>query len=209
MKYRTRTPTGDREIEVILPSIPYRAFVSGGFDSAVMLYMLCKEAIAEKQDTVYAVVVDRGPELGAVEFSKQVCQWATEKTGIKVDLLVVEAPDGIHHSEYVKKPGYKLIEQGYVLISADTQNPPDVTLPGLAPVRIPPNFEHDWWQHPFSAVDKSHTVFLAKYFRILDDISRITHTCTASPDVRCGECWQDHERAWAFKVLGYEDPGQY
>jgi 7-cyano-7-deazaguanine synthase in queuosine biosynthesis len=210
MIHRVRTPTGERYVEINLPRKPYRAFVSGGFDSAVMLYLLCLKALDTKQDTVYTVVVDRGPEQGAVEFSKGVCEWASEKTGIKIDQLVMEVPEDIHHSLYVKVPGLHLNEQGYVCISADTQNPPDCGhFPGIAPNRIAPGSNYSNWRFPFGTLDKSHTVYLAWKLGILDEVSAITHTCTATPNIRCGECWQDTERAWAFDLLGLEDPGIY
>jgi 7-cyano-7-deazaguanine synthase in queuosine biosynthesis len=95
------------------------------------------------------------------------------------------------------------------VIGADTTNP-TVELPGLAPVRVPVE-EQDKWQNyklPFLHLDKSHTVQLAHDLG-LDWLPKMTHTCTESPDIRCGQCWQCNERAWAFNLLGLEDTGTF
>ena len=207
MMYRTRTPTGDGYINVQLPTKPYRLFVSGGFDSALLLYLFCKQAQAQELSTVYVAVVDRG--LASVDFAYKVCAWATVKTGILVNIEVLTIAEDLEHHRQVNEPASRLHAQNIITVSADTQNPPNVELPGVAPRRIAANSHYDNWHFPFSGVDKSHTVWLAQRLDILDDISAITHTCTETAGLRCGQCWQCSERAWAFNLLGYTDIGQY
>ncbi len=205
--HRTRTPTGDGYSDVTLPAKPYKVFVSGGFDSALLLYILCRQAVEQKLDTVYAVVVDRG--FASVDFSLRVCQWAEQRTGVKVDLEVLSIPEDLPHWRHINEPATQLHARGLITVSADTQNPPGVELPGVAPRRIQPNLQFSNWLFPFSGVDKSHTVYLANRLGVLDDIAEISHTCTETHGLRCGQCWQCSERAWAFNLLGLSDIGQY
>lgn len=207
MMHRTRTPTGDGYSEITLPSKPYKVFVSGGFDSALLLYILCEQARDCQQEKVHAVVVDRG--FASVDFARSVCRWAETAIGISVDLEVLSIPADLPHGQQINEPARLLHARGLITISADTQNPPEVKLPGVAPNRIPPNSRYDNWLFPFAGVDKSHTVSLAKRLGILDAIAEITHTCTETNGVRCGCCWQCSERAWAFDLLQLEDTGQY
>ena len=43
---------------------------------------------------------------------------------------------------------------------------------------------------------------------ILDDISKITHSCVRLYRGSCGECLWCVERAWAFEQNGYTDLGE-
>ena len=207
MMYRTRTPTGDGYINVQLPLKPYKVFVSGGFESALLLYLLTKEAQAQQQNTISVAVVDRG--LASVDFARSVCAWVENKTNVNIDIEVLTIAPDLPHGRHINEPAERLHARGLILVSADTQNPPSVELPGVAPRRVAANSHYDNWFYPFSGVDKSHTVWLANHQGILNDISAITHTCTETDGLRCGQCWQCSERAWAFNLLGYTDIGQY
>ena len=207
MIYRSRTTTGDRYTEIILPSKPYKVFVSGGFDSALLLFILCSQARDINQSTVTAAVVDRG--FGSVNFARRVCSWAGQRTGIKVDVQELKISPELPHGQHISEPAASLHEQGFITISADTQNPENVDFPGAEPKRIPPNSRFTNWLFPFSGIDKTHTLFIAKQLGVLDEIATITHTCTDSHDLRCGKCWQCSERIWAFDQLGWTDIGKY
>lgn len=193
--------------KVFFPADKFGLFISGGFDSAIMLDLYCAEAIRRQQSSLTCITIDRGS--AAVEFGRSICDWAKEKHNIQIDHMIVSVPDGLHHSRHVSYPAEQLFRFGFqTLISADTQNPP-VELPGTEPVRIPANAEYRGWHFPFAKMNKCETVQLANSLGILDEVSQLSHSCTETTGDRCGTCWQCSERKWAFDQAGLTDTGRY
>jgi hypothetical protein len=192
---------------ITIPEGNFGLFISGGFDSALMLHLYCIEAKKSGLNSLRCITIDRGS--AAVDFGKSICEWAENLHEIEIDHLIVSIPVGLHHSRHVSYPAEQLFRFGFkTLISADTQNPP-VTLLGTEPVRIPPDANYTGWHFPFAKIDKSETVKLAHQVGILEDISKLSHSCTETTGERCGSCWQCNERAWAFKEVGLIDPGTF
>jgi len=192
---------------VFFPENRFGLFVSGGFDSALMLYLYAIEAKNRKINQLHCITIDRGS--AAIEFGQAVCDWVHTKLEIQIDQLVVAIPEGLHHSRHVSYPAEQLFRFGFnTLISADTQNPP-ITLDGTEPVRIPPDANYKGWHFPFAKMDKSETIKLAADLGVLDEISKISHSCTETTGARCGNCWQCNERKWAFEQTGLTDLGNY
>ena len=192
---------------IIFPEDTFGLFISGGFDSALMLHLYCIEAKNKNIDTLHCITIDRGS--AAVEFGKSICQWAEKLHQIKINHLIVSIPEKLHHSQHISYPAQQLFRFGFkTLISADTQNP-DIKLPGTEPTRIPPDANFSGWHFPFAKMDKRETVELAHQIGILDEISELSHSCTETSGERCGSCWQCNERSWAFKEVGLIDIGKY
>ena len=192
---------------VFFPDESFALFVSGGFDSAVMLHLYCLEAKKRNRTTLHCITADRG--FAAIEFSQGVCDWAKQKHGVEINHIVVPTPEGMHNSREVAHAAEKVYHYGFkTLICAETKNPP-VELPGTAPTRVPQTLNIPGWHFPFSHLDKKDTIQLAFDLGILDEIAPISHTCTTTTGIRCGFCWNCHERKWAFDELGLEDSGNY
>ena len=192
---------------VFFPEERFGLFISGGFDSALMLHLYCLEAKQRGHSSLHCITIDRGS--AAVEFAQSICEWAETKHGIKINHMIVSIPQGLHHSRHISYPAEQLFRFGFrTLISADTQNPP-IKLPGSEPVRIPPDANYQGWHFPFGAVNKSETVKLANVMGVLEEIALLSHSCTETTGERCGACWQCNERKWAFNELGLKDPGNY
>jgi len=192
---------------IIFPDDNFGLFISGGFDSALMLHLYCIEAKKRNLNSLRCITIDRGS--AAIEFGTSICEWAENLHDIKIDHLTVSIPEGLHHSRHVSYPAEQLFRFGFkTLISADTQNPP-VKLPGTEPVRIPPDVNYKGWHFPFAKMNKSETVKLAHQVGVLEDISKLSHSCTETNGERCGSCWQCSERAWAFKEVCLEDAGTF
>jgi 7-cyano-7-deazaguanine synthase in queuosine biosynthesis len=210
MQYTVTTSTGTKDVTVYWPKGVKRLGImtSGGFDSALMLWMWAQYPVPEGCSLV-AVATDRG--LGAKEFAQGIVDKVNELLGTRIELLVLPVSNSTRHQQQVNKPANIAMRKGMFdcVISADTTNP-TVSLPGVEPQRvtIEQQFVYDNWQHPFLHMDKSHTVQLVHDLD-LDWIPKMSHTCTETADIRCGQCWQCNERAWAFNLLGLEDTGTF
>lgn len=192
---------------ILFPEDRFGLYISGGFDSALMLHLYCIEAKNRSVGTLYCITIDRGS--AAIDFGKSICQWAENLHKIKIEHMIVSIPEKLHHSQHISYPSQQLFRFGFkTLISADTQNPP-IKLNGTEPVRIPPDANYDGWHFPFARMDKSQTVELAHQMEVLEEISKLSHSCTETDGERCGSCWQCNERAWAFQKTGLIDPGKF
>ena len=209
MKYTVTTPTGTRTVEVYWPSGVKRLGlnVSGGFDSALMLWLWANFPTPEGCELL-AVTTDRG--LGAKEFASRIVDHVNSLTGRSIQHLVLPVAPTTPHSKQVSNPVTIAMRRGMYdcMMGADTGNPP-VTLPGVEPVRLSlekQNYANA--KHPFLHCDKTHTVQLVQELG-LSWIPEMSHTCTETSDVRCGRCWQCSERAWAYQTLGLTDIGRF
>jgi 7-cyano-7-deazaguanine synthase in queuosine biosynthesis len=192
---------------VFIPEDRFGLFISGGFDSAVMLHLYCLGIKNNQQSTLNCITVDRG--FAAVEFGAAICEWAENKHNIKINHMIVSIPEGLHHSKHVSYPAKQLFKFGFkTLISADTQNPPEELI-GTGPTRIAPDAKFTGWHFPFSTLTKRETVKLAHDLGVLEEISTLSHSCTETDGDRCGNCWQCNERKWAFNELNLVDVGKF
>jgi hypothetical protein len=174
-------------------------FVSGGFDSALMLYvcsLICQE---ENLSTDFIVfTVPRHDD--SITHSKRVINWVTKKFNSKIKTFMIGDPD-LHHSDQVWSGVVPALNLCPCIILSDTANPS--CLPN-GPVRtkvVTPGVIQ-----PFIDVTKKDTVALAIHLG-LTDLMEITHTCTESKFLRCNQCWQCRERAWGFAENNYIDLG--
>ena len=65
-------------------------------------------------------------------------------------------------------------------------------------------YEHRIKQ-PFDSYTKDTLVAMAMEEGIVDDVSKITHSCVVKSRGRCGECFWCEEREWAFQQHGLMD----
>ena len=211
MQYTVTTPTGTKVIDIVWPEGYKKVAVAagGGFDSTLLLWLYANLPVPEGCELVVATTM-HGP--GADVFAKGIVEKINELTGRNLQHFILPVAPTTHHTKQVSFPTSIAMRRGMFecVVGADTSNPANVILPGLAPNRLPLDQQYSWgnYKFPFLHIDKSHTVQLVHDLG-LDWLPKMTHTCTESADIRCGQCWQCSERAWAFKLLGLEDSGTF
>ena len=176
-------------------------FISGGFDSAVLLYICCLIRQQENLPSHFEIVTVPRHDDSRLH-SARIVEWMNNKFNIDLTTSIVGNPD-LHHSKQVWSGTTVVWNKLDYLLYGDTINPP--TLPN-GPVRALENFWPNKVIRPFIRACKDNVVQLAIELE-LNELMKISHTCTESKTLRCNICWQCRERAWAFEVNNYKDPG--
>lgn len=174
-------------------------FMSGGFDSSILSYIVFKyinDNNIDKSVTVY--VVPRHDD--SINHVNRVLNSFAKN--INYTYKVVGNPN-LHHSMQVFSGIQEAKNSNNVLWIADTKTPSELPNGPTRP-KIIKNNEY----HPFLTYYKTITIQIACYFDILNEISTISHTCTESLLLRCNKCWQCKERSWAFTTLNLIDIGE-
>lgn len=181
-------------------------FISGGFDSTTLLYLLCKIIANEGLDIAVKVFIVPRYDDSTVHASR-ILVWISSIFN-SIEFVVEHIGDpGLHHSKQVLS-GIHAVRVKWPelpMLLADTNIPPELQTPA-APKRV--KSHNSLIIQPFIDYDKRTTVMLAEDLGKLDEISRISHTCTESKLWRCNKCWQCLERAWAFNRLNLSDCGK-
>jgi hypothetical protein len=181
-------------------------FVSGGWDSAVLLYNIWDICIKQRNEMrIYTV-----PKLdGAKKHAEQIVKWCRYKLITEavphdiVGSITAEDP-----SEYVKSGVVDALMSGDVDIvySAVTKyyDEMDPDQDRIFTAGTP--FE-DIVRQPFADMTKDQTVQMAFDLGIAEDLMKYTHSCTELDEGRCGYCPWCKEREWAFKQINKIDKG--
>lgn len=176
-------------------------FISGGFDSSLLLYASCLIKQQQNLDNQFvSFVVPRHDD--SVVHANRILYWISEKFQMEIPKFYVGNPD-LHHSEQVKSGIIEAHQKNLVdlFLNGDTSNPEDVP---DGPVRLRSNWKYLF--QPWYDYTKDYTVRLMLELNCLELIT-LTHTCTQSKTIRCKKCWQCRERAWAFAKVGIDDHG--
>ena len=175
-------------------------FISGGFDSMVLLFFCCLLKKEHSLNTEFKIfTVPRYDDSEA--HSNRVIDYISKKLNMKFDVNLVGNPD-LHHSIQVFsgiRESLKLVDS---ILLGDTKNPEH--LPN-GPLRVKSTTKRV--VQPFFQYTKKDTVELAIKLDIIKEISSLSHTCTQSNLLRCNQCWQCRERAWGFSQNNYTDIG--
>jgi 7-cyano-7-deazaguanine synthase in queuosine biosynthesis len=180
------------------------AMLSGGMDSALMLYIMLKEKPLTTKLTVFNVP---NPKDNAGYFSTKIASFLEKKLNHPIPVQHI-GNTTLPHNVIINHAGKYILENKLVdiLYVGMNQNPP-VTLPATGPWRrnptdpIPKNLAF-----PFIDLYKTHILEIYKQLDILE-LADITHSCTENVGKRCNICFQCHERAWAYRELGLVDNG--
>lgn len=177
-------------------------FCSGGFDSTVLLYTMVKTISDNRIDCDLVVyTVPRYDD--SARHVDRITKWVFGVIPLQYSIKHVGDPD-LHHSQQVRSGVIQSLKHDRdVLILGDTMIPEHLLEGSPTRVRSP----IDNIVQPFFEYDKRLTLQIAQHYGILDNVAELSHTCTDSKDLRCGKCWQDGERAWAFNSLGLVDVG--
>ena len=180
-------------------------FFSSGTDSSILLYLLAKENLETKKNIITFTIPKHD---GAALYCNPIVDYINNelKTNVPYPILIGD-PD-LHHSMILPMAMRKALSQypSLRLYVGENQNPPEpVKMPGVYPNRIlkSPNRKIT---RPFNHLYKYHIIDLYYQFN-QTDLLKLTHTCTERQVGRCNECFQCHERQWAFDVLQQIDPG--
>jgi len=177
-------------------------FCSGGFDSTLLLYFLFKTIYDNDVNTTVTIYIIPRHDNSLVHGERVVAWIANKFQSIEYVNWIVGNPDLPHYEQVRSGVIESLNGDNSLLILGDTKNPPDDT---NGPTRI--KAQTPIVYQPFFNYDKRVVIQLAEKLNILDEIARITHTCTESIGLRCKNCWQCQERAWAFNSLNIADRG--
>lgn len=202
------------EFQIELPQQHRRigVMLSGGADSAILLYLLALEnKDAGWTHTLQPLTVHR-PD-GAGLYVDGIVDWINSRLGTHIPKAMAVGDPTLHHSQQTQSGEREARARlGIEHIFYGSQSHPPVIMPGEYPSR-PDRIEFTNNQGivtttcPFALADKRHTLDLYCQFDCWGLLS-ITHSCTEQTQGRCDECYNCVERAWALKSLGVTDPGQ-
>lgn len=181
----------------------YGILLSGGIDSAILLYLLLKTSPSINLRTYTVAKTD-----GALEHSNRIVEHFNKKFTANIPAPGVVGDPTLHHSMQVVSAVHAAYKKGVThrLFIGTNQNPPE--LAGLvgAPNR-PIGSPSKYVLLPFIDLYKSHILDFMYQFN-QEDLVNITHSCTEQPVGRCNSCWHCSERTWAFRQLNKIDTGK-
>ena len=180
----------------------YGLLLSGGIDSAILLYLLIKVNPKINLQPFTIAKTD-----GAYLYADPIIDHFNRKFNLTIPKTIQVGDPTVHHRQQSTTAVKEIFDKhpvDYLFIGIN-QNPPELnSLPG-APKRdtksIDPRIVF-----PFVDLHK-HNILEFMYDNNQEDLINITHSCTEQPIGRCNTCWQCTERAWAFKQLDKVDTG--
>ena len=187
--------------------------VSGGWDSAVLWYLVKRTCMDRNQECNAFTV----PKLdGAEHYANRVLEWSSERLGhALMKTTIVGDISSDNPSDYVTSGGYEIWNEGlgehiFSAVNAYPPNQRSMMADGypLPNDRFVKTEEHHALTQPFAELTKDKIVQLAFDIGTAHEIAPITHSCTELDRGRCNNCWWCKEREWAFKVIGQDDIGE-
>jgi hypothetical protein len=169
--------------------------LSGGMDSALLLYLLAKNV-----DNILPFTVPKTD--GAKHYVGPIIDWVNQRLNKQITQTKFIGNQSVYH-EHIINLALKSIENEYdILYFAGNSYPKDILPNG--PNRIRRN--NPKHHQPFFDLYKTDVVQAYVEYDIMD-LLKLTHTCTELEFGRCSNCWQCNERSWAFKKLNLTDIG--
>lgn len=209
--------------ELVIPENRSLAIMlSSGADSAILLYLICKELLDQGRDVGEIKYIFTVPKTdGAEHHSPNIVNAINNLLGISLPqptIFGAQDVQTLHHSVQISE-SIRAVFSHYdspetlgglplFLYLADQQVVPKpwIIEQGLYPPRITENPFPNNLAFPFLPFDKSHTIDLHFQFGT-EILLELSHSCTALDAGRCGACYHCGERQWAFDRLGKADPG--
>jgi tRNA(Ile)-lysidine synthase TilS/MesJ len=204
MIYKSRLDGTEVEISV-QPDKKYGILVSGGFDSAVLLYMILK---AYPEIDLRAFTIPKRD--GALNYSPGVVAYVNQKLNTNIPPPIVVGNPAVHHRVQTHAATHDMVtNHGVELVfNGVNKNPPELEPEDGAPNRTLLSGDAGKIFYPFFDLYKTHIVDFMFQLGI-EDLMNLTHSCTEMAKDRCGRCWQCGERAWAFRTLVQNDTGTF
>jgi 7-cyano-7-deazaguanine synthase in queuosine biosynthesis len=173
--------------DILLKHNRIGVLVSGGFDSALLLYMLYTYKTTN-QITVF--VIDRPND--SVKHSKRVINYIDKHFGITSDVQYV-GTSKVHHSLHVRTgitDALKFPIDAVVL--GTTANPSQLEKGPDRPISNNPQIIQ-----PFITVTKDVLVGTAKKLNAFE-LLNVSWSCEHPGETPCGVCWHCKEKQWAI-----------
>jgi len=180
----------------------YGILLSGGIDSAILLYLLIKVNPNIQIQPFTIAKTD-----GAYLYADPIIAHFNKKFNLMIPQTIVVGDPTVYHRLQSTTAVREIFEKypvDYLYIGLN-QNPPELAnLPG-APMRDTKSTNPQIIL-PFVDLYK-HNILEFMYADNQEDLIDITHSCTEQSVGRCNQCWQCTERAWAFEKLNKIDTG--
>ena len=187
------------------PQFKYGIMLSGGLDSAVLLYLLLR---ADSTIDIQSFTIAKSD--GSHRYVSNILRYFEDQFQITLAETIIVGDPTAHHTVQSKTAVVDILQHhkhiDYIYF-ATNQNPVynfDYANGG-APNRVLAS-PHPKVVMPFIKMYKDEILKLA-----IDhgqaELFNLTHSCTEQKTGRCGQCFQCKERAWAFDQLDQTDPG--
>lgn len=188
------------------PNAIYGILLSGGLDSAVLLYLFlrtCQEQNVTPNIRPFTIPKTDGSYL----YVGNVINWMNQHFSIQIPKHTLVGDPTVHHREQsstaIHDVFVKFPKIDYLFIGIN-QNPP-APFPVEGPTRDSAS-NNSYILCPLVDLYKTHIADLIYEYN-LQELLDITHSCTERTAGRCMECFQCQERAWAFEQLNQTDIG--
>ena len=206
MEYFNRYPKGDA-IAKDYSGMNIGLALSGGADSALLLYLLAKmvKDRALSSDIICMHGIDTKMKI-SVQPAEQIVEYVRNK--FKNVNIILETfsyaidPKKLNKNDYHQPYYNEYMKRHNIpkIIRAVTQGMPNSGRP-IVDRDIPPEklikYSKDDITLPFGAVDKRWVKLQYRYQGIMD-LANMTVSCIADQKEPCRECWWCKERLWAF-----------
>jgi hypothetical protein len=189
-------------------NLKYGIMLSGGLDSAVLLYLILKE---NKNINMQPFSIPKND--GSYLYVNKILKYFETIFQIDIPDTILVGDSNAHHTQQSKTAVIEILKK-YPTIDfiyfATNQNPVNDFDYSLYPTGSYPNrvkgSEHPKILMPF--IEKYKDEILKTVFdNDQEELLLLTHSCTEQKTGRCGQCFQCNERAWAFRQLDKTDPG--
>lgn len=190
------------------PNKQYGIMLSGGLDSAILFYLILKEFLlinSLPKIKIFTIPKHDGARLyidNIVDFLKKEFNVSLPST------IEIGDPD-VYHGDQSKVALTELFQKypeiDYVYMATNQNPPQEFILPGTYPNRVK-NSGSPRVLLPFIKLYKTHILDLI-FENNVQELINITHSCTEQKIGRCNQCFQCHERKWAFEQLSKKDTG--
>lgn len=183
--------------------LKYGILLSGGIDSAVLLYLIIKNNPFVQIQPYTIAKKD-----GAILYADPIIDHFNKKFKLTIPYTIVVGDPTVYH-RLQSKTAVRDIFQNHdtdILFIGINQNPPELKKLKGAPLRSQKS-DNPKIMFPFVDLYKDAILKI-----MIDedqlDLADITHSCTEQQVGRCNRCWQCTERTWAFKQLDLSDTGK-
>jgi 7-cyano-7-deazaguanine synthase in queuosine biosynthesis len=186
----------------------YGIMLSGGLDSAILLYLILKE---NKNIVIQPFTIPKHD--GSHRYVNSIVEYLKIQFDIFIPSTILIGDPEVHHTKQ-STVAVKEIFKNYPLIDflffATNQNPIvnfdySVYKLGGFPNRVKKS-SHPKILMPFIEMYKDQ-ILKAVFDNNQEKLLLLTHSCTEQKTGRCGQCFQCNERTWAFCQLDRIDPG--
>lgn len=181
-------------VDNLKPTDKIGVLLSGGMDSALLLYLL---AVHTPNELCCFTVKKHD---GADFYVDRIVDWINSRLNTNISYSLRVGNPNLHHEKIIVNALYLIKNECDVFYLAGNSYPADVLPDGPRRVKTDGNRV----RQPF--FDCYKTDILRSYIEYdIIELLTYTHTCTEQSRGRCRVCWQCKERSWAFTELGMID----